>query len=173
MMTLAFAALAASLAGAAIVARSQLQNVVGRIGLLIIVVAVVGLLLAAAFKTDPINAAPAAATFSGKMHVLGASLDYSPIGALLVSLGLARNPAWRPVRVQLFATATISIVATVAFIAALPPEYSFRPGVYAGLIGRLLLVSYLGWTFTLAAHAIRLGARVTRHPWMGSTTNGI
>lgn len=159
MMTLAFFAIAGNLAGAAIVAATQLKGVIGRIGVFIIAVAVVGLLMAALFKTDPMTIVPSEATFSGKMHVIGASLDFTPLGALLVSFGLSRIPPWRPVRTALFITAIITIALTALFMATLPADGRFGPGVHAGLVGRFLLLSYLGWTFTIARHAIRLGRR--------------
>jgi len=155
-MTLAFVAIAANLGGVALVAATQLRGVVGRIGLLIIVIAVVGFVIAAAFKTDPMTIAPGEATFSGKMHVIGASLDFTPLGALLVSVGLSRIAAWRPVQAPLFFAAFVAIGLTALFMVTLPPDGNFGPSVHAGVVGRFLLLSYLGWTFTVAWHAIRL-----------------
>lgn len=155
-MTLAFALLAASIASVAVVCASHAKGIVAYLGILILVVAAVGLMIAAIYPTDPLTAAAGTATLSGKLHVIGASLDYTPLGALLISFALSRKPAWKPVRITLFVTATVTICATIAFIAALPPDYVFGPGIYAGLIGRLLLLSYLGWIFTVCRHAIRL-----------------
>ena len=90
------------------------------------------------------------------MHVFGASLDYTPVAALFVSLSLARNIAWRPIRKWLYITVGITWVALAAFMATLPYNGKIGPGVLAGLFGRILLVSYLGWLVTVSIHTIRL-----------------
>ncbi len=156
LMTLAFLALAASLASAGALVFSQIRSAVGYIGLGVLALAVVGLLIAATFKTDPISTNPEDLTLSGKMHVLGASLDYSPVAFLLLSFSLARNQAWQPTRKWLFFTAGISLIITVAFILMLPQDGMFGPGVLAGLFGRFLVVSYLGWVATTALYALKL-----------------
>jgi fucose 4-O-acetylase-like acetyltransferase len=54
------------------------------------------------------------------MHVFGASLDYTPVAALLLSFSLARNKAWRPIRQWLFIAAGVTLVALTAFMFTLP-----------------------------------------------------
>lgn len=169
MMSLAFAALAVSLASVAVVTASQIKGIVGYLGMLILLVAALGLLIAAIYPTDQLTAG-ATATFSGKMHVIGAALDFTPVGALLVSIALVSHPAWKPARRTLFITAVITLGAAVAFIVALPPDSTFGPGVYAGLIGRLSLLSYLGWIFAVDFHAIRCGNLLRRQPAITAIT---
>lgn len=156
LMPLAFVALALSLASAEAVIFSQVRTTVGYIGLVVLALGVAGFLIAAAFKTDPISTSPENLTFSGKMHVLGASLDYSPVAFLLLSFSLARNQAWRPVQKQLFIVAGIALALTVAFILLIPQDGRFGPGVFTGLIGRFLIVSYLGWVAATTLYAIKL-----------------
>ena len=155
-MGLAFLALATSLASAGVAIFSQIRTVVGYIGLALLGLSAVGILIAAIFTTDPISTSREAATFSGNMHVLGATLDWTPVAALLLSFGLARNQAWRPIRKSLFITAGITLVAMVVFILFLPTDGKFGPGVYAGLFGRFLVVSYLGWLVTVGLQALKL-----------------
>jgi hypothetical protein len=145
MMTLAFISLATSLLAAVVATCRHVRTVVGRIGLVILVVAAVGLLIAAGFETDPINAAADAYTQAGRVHLLGASLDYSPVGMLLTGWALSGTPRWRSLRYPLMITAGISLALTVGFIATLPDDGQFGPGSYTGLVGRFLLLSYLGW----------------------------
>jgi hypothetical protein len=90
------------------------------------------------------------------MHVLGASLDYTPVAALLLSFGLARNQAWRPIRKWLFITTGITWIALAAFMAVLPYDGKVGPGVRAGLFGRFLILSYLGWLLTVSVHTLKL-----------------
>jgi hypothetical protein len=157
MMHVAFLALATSLASAAIAISSQVRTVLGYIGLALLGLAAVGILIAAIFTTDPQTASRGtAATLSGQLHVLGASFDYTPIAALLLSFSLARNQAWRPIRKWLFITAGITLVALAAFMLALPYDGHVGPNVRAGLFGRFLVVSYLGWLLTVGLHALTL-----------------
>ena len=135
---------------------SQVRTWPGYIGLGVLALAACGLLLAAIFTTDPITASPAEMKFSGQMHLLGASLDYSPVAAVLLSWSLARNRAWRTLWNRMLITAAITLVMMFAFIAALPFGGEMGPGGYARLVGRVLLVSYLGWIVTVGLHALRL-----------------
>jgi Protein of unknown function (DUF998) len=114
MMRLAFLCLAASLASAGVAIFFQVRTIAGYIGLAILDLAAIGLLIAAAFTTDPATTPREAATFSGKMHVLSAALDYTPIGALLLSFSLARARSWCPIRRWLFITAGITLVVLTA-----------------------------------------------------------
>jgi hypothetical protein len=113
-------------------------------------------LIAAIFVTDPISVSPDAATFSGKMHAIGATLDYTPVAALLMSFALARNEAWRPIRGRLFVTSGIMLVVMTIFILQIPQDGQFTPDVLAGLFGRFLIVSYLGWLLIVGIHTLKL-----------------
>jgi hypothetical protein len=156
MMTLAFAAMAAVLASVGVSILSQARTVSGHVGFAVLALAVIGYLIAAFNKTDPIFTPMDELTISGKMHVLGASLDYSPLAFLFLSFSLARNEAWNPIRGRLFITAAVTIILTIAFIALLPQDNVFGPGVWAGLMGRFLLVSYLGWIAVVSSHILKL-----------------
>lgn len=166
LMHLAFFLLATSLASAGVVLFSSVRSMVskisrlvGYIGLAILGLAAIGILIAAIFTTDPMTTPPAAMTLSGNMHVFGASLDYTPVAALVLSFVLARQPAWRPIRRWLFLTAGVMLLAMVAFMLMLPHDGKFGPGVLAGLFGRFLLVSYLGWLLTIGFHILKLYRR--------------
>ncbi|HEX4205078.1 MAG TPA: DUF998 domain-containing protein [Ktedonobacteraceae bacterium] len=156
MMHLAFLLLATSLVSAGVALFSQVRGVVGYIGLAILGIGAIGIFIAAIFTTDPIATPQEAMTLSGNMHVFGASLDYTPVAALLLSFVLARHPAWRPIRMRLFLTAGITLGAMVAFILLLPHDGKFGPGVLAGLFGRFLVVSYLGWLLTVGFRTLKL-----------------
>jgi hypothetical protein len=133
---------------------SQVRTVAGYIGLVCLGVAAIGILIAAIFTTDPATTRGEAATFSGRMHVLGASLDYTPLPrSCLVSAWLATKPG-RPTRRRLFITVGVTLVALTAFMFTLPYDGKIGPGVMAGLFGRLLLVSYLGRLITVGLCAI-------------------
>lgn len=156
MMHIAFLALATSLASAGLAIFSQVRTVTGYIGLAILDIAAIGILIAGISTTDPATTSREAATLSGKIHVFGASLDYTPVAALLLSFSLARNQAWRPIRKWLFLTVGITLVALTAFMFTLPYDGKIGPGVLAGLFGRFLLISYLGWLMTVGIHTVKL-----------------
>ena len=156
MMSLAFVAIAISLASIGVAVFSRVRNVVGYIGLVILVLGVVGLLIAAAFTTDPIFTKQEDMTSSGQMHVLGASLDYSPLAFLLLSFSLVHHADWSSVKKWLFLTAILSIVLTIGFIFTIPADGIFGPGVYTGLVGRFLMLSYLGWLGIAALQVLKL-----------------
>lgn len=156
MMRLAFLAIAASLASAGMAIFSQVRTIAGYIGLAGLGIAAIGFLIAAIFTTDAATTSRAAATLSGKMHVFGASLDYTPVAALLLCFSLGRNKAWRHTRKWLFITAGIALVALTAFMLTLPYDGKVGPGVLAGLFGRFLVVSYVGWLIVVGIHTIRL-----------------
>jgi hypothetical protein len=168
LMHLAFFLLATSLASAGVVLFpsvrsmvSKISRLVGYIGLAILGLAAIGILIAAIFRTDPMTTPPAAMTLSGNMHVFGASLDFTPLAALVLSFVLARQPAWRPIRRWLFLTAGVMLLAMVAFMLMLPHDGKFGPGVLAGLFGRFLVVSYLGWLLTVGLYILKLRHRAT------------
>lgn len=176
LMSFAFAALAVSLLGTALTVVRHVRTVLGYLGLAIITVGAIGLLIAAAFVTDPITTPAEAYTSSGQLHVLGASLDYSPVGMLLTGWALSRTPGWRPHRRALMITAALAVVITVGFVAALPQDGQFGPGVYAGLIGRLLLTSYVGWIGVVGVNLLRMrfiGVRGTGPEGLGMAGAGV
>lgn len=156
LMNLAFLSLACSLISAGVAIMTQTRTVAGYVGLAILGMSAIGLFIAGIFNTDSMDAGQAGATFSGNMHVLGASLDFTPVAALLLGFSLAYNQAWRPIRARLFISAGITLVATAAFFVTMPPDFQFGPGVLTGLAGRLLLVSYVGWLLTVGLQVLRL-----------------
>lgn len=171
MMVLAFIALAVSLACMFAVLLSQSRTVPGVVGLILLMLAAIGLTIAAIYPTDPITLPESAVTDRGRMHVMGASLDWTPFAALLICWSLRRYKDWYPIRRKLFISASVPAVLTIAFIVSIAnASGKIEPGVYAGLIGRLLLTSYFGWIFIVSRHAVHLHQQVNAN--MRSTTVG-
>jgi hypothetical protein len=159
LMTVTFLALTGSQISLFFAIRTQVKTVIGYIGLFLLVLSAVGILITAVYQTDPITTNQAAMTQTGTMHVIGASLDWTPFAALFISLSLARTKVWSIKKRSMLITTTITLVLTIAFMAtvASAPDGKFGPGVYAGLVGRFLIWSYLGWLATIALHVIRTG----------------
>ncbi|WEK54576.1 MAG: DUF998 domain-containing protein [Candidatus Cohnella colombiensis] len=154
MMQLAFLLMATSLVSCVVSVFSQLRSILGYIGLAVLLISAVGLFISAMFNTDPITFSQDEYTFSGKMHVLGASLEYTPIAALLISIALARIEAWRIIRTRLMITSAIMLLLLIAFILFLPFDGKFGPGVYTGLVGRFMIVSYVPWLITIGYYIL-------------------
>ena len=152
LMHLAFVALATSLATTAVALLGQARTKLGYVGLAGLLLAAIGILMAGIFTTDPITTPQNAMDFSGNMHVLGAALDYSPIAMLFLSISLRRKQAWSSMRGWMFVATGISLALMFAFIAVLPKDNIYHKGIYAGLIGRLLLISYLLWIIPVCRH---------------------
>jgi hypothetical protein len=155
-MHLAFGALAISLAATGMALWRQARGWLGRMGNVILWIAALGILMAGIWTTDPIQTTKDAVTSSGAMHVFGASLDYTPVAMILLSFILIRTKDWLQIRTPLLITAGISLALMFVFIGALPKDGVFGPGVYAGLAGRLLLVSYLGWIVTVGMRVLKI-----------------
>ena len=74
----------------------HVRTVAGRIGLVILVAVAAGILIAAGFETDPIITAVDAYTQAGRLHLLGASLDYGPL-AIVVAHSVRNAGQSRPI----------------------------------------------------------------------------
>jgi hypothetical protein len=70
------------------------------------------------------------------------------------------DPTWR--FVSEYALGGAGWLLTIAFVATLPYDGQFGPGVCAGFVGRLLHLSYVGWTITVAHAVIRSTVAATR-----------
>jgi hypothetical protein len=156
MMTLTFVSIAITLLAIVFAIRPHVKTWIGYIGLFLLCLASIGYFITAIFPTDPITVSQDALSYSGKMHAFGASLDWTPIAALLISFSLARTQRWRAKKMQMLLTAAITIVLTIVFVVSIATASNgvIGPGVYAGLIGRLLIWSYVGWIASISGHVI-------------------
>jgi Protein of unknown function (DUF998) len=160
-MVLAFLSLATSLVTLFITLSSQLRTIVGRIGLGLLLLSAAGMTIAGIFSTDPITAVEGTQTARGSLHELGALLDVTPIAALMISLSLARNPAWFSARRSLLWTAGLPLLGLVLFIVSTTVmltqnDGEFGPEVLIGWPNRFLVVTYCAWLMTVAWCAIQL-----------------
>ncbi|MFF2890077.1 DUF998 domain-containing protein [Paenibacillus sp. NPDC057967] len=158
MMHVAFGLLAVAQISVAITIFPHIRTVTGYIGLVILGISAIGVIIAGIFVTDPISMSPDDATFNGRMHSIGAMLDYTPVAALLISLSLSRLDAWRPIKNRLLTSAVISIIAMLVFILQIPQDGQFGPEVLAGLFGRILILADIAWLIIVGIHAAKLGA---------------
>jgi len=162
-MSGAFLISAVSYAALYAMLKSQLQGVLGRVGLGILLICVIGATGVGIFTTDPMPLRfPLSRT--GTLHVIfGTSqLVLLPFAALLINLSLARkNQAWATARRALLWTAGLPLFGLAAFVLysavfvfPLGPE-AYGPGVNIGWPPRFTFFTYMLWLVTLSLLAIK------------------
>ena len=158
-MVLAFLSLAVSYTALSVTLRSQLDGVLGRIGLGLLLVSALGLTLGALFTTDPITST--AKTPEGRIHNIGGTLGMAmPFAAAFVSWSLARRPEWAFARRSLVIAAVLAVLGFMTAIASLGIVLSnsggtFGPDVRVGWPTRLETVMYCVWLMVVARAALR------------------
>lgn len=161
-MVVAFLSLALSYVSLFVAIRSQLRTIVGRIGLVLLLVSALGLTIAAIFTTDPITASEDALTTEGSLHNLGGTLGIAmPFAAGLVGWKLARNPAWSSAKRPLLWASGLALVAFVVSFVSMGIMVSqndgkFGPQVLVGWPNRFEILAYSVWLMVVARQAIRV-----------------
>jgi hypothetical protein len=131
--------------------KSHIRTVGGRIGLVFLLAAALGMSMAAVFDV------------SHDLHGLAAMIGMPslPIAAMLISVSLVRNPVWPSARRWLLGTAHLTWISLVlmfatVFIGLSQTGGEFGPGVPSGWPNRFLVVAYCAWLITAARSADRL-----------------
>ena len=131
--------------------KSYTRTVGGKIGLGFLLVAALGMSMAAIFDVRH------------DLHGLAALIGMPslPIAALLTSLSLVRHPAWFSTRRWLLGTAHLTWISLVVMFAAVFIGLSqsggeFGSEVLAGWPNRFLVVAYCAWLITAAWQADQL-----------------
>jgi hypothetical protein len=159
MMTVAFVSLAISLLAAALAVVRHVRTIFGYVGLAILLwICRVGdpgprrmwIPAGGSLPDGPDHHRPRRPQLLRSDARARRSLDYSPVGMLLISWALGRTDGWRSLRRPMMIAASIAFLLMIWLTAALPIDYHFGPGVYAGLIAQILLLSYLGWIITVS-----------------------
>ena len=168
-MSGAFLISALSYAALFVAVKSQVCGVIGKIGLGILLICVIGATGVGIFRTDPMPMRLPLST-RGTLHVVfGTSqLVLLPFAALLINLSLARrSKAWAAARRILLWTSSLPLfgflsfaVYTAMFVAPLGPD-AYGPGVNIGWPPRFAFFTYMLWVVTLGLQAIKC-SRETR-----------
>ena len=154
-MALTFFSLAVGCAGILVVLVPRIKSVTGRIGLVCMLAAAVGLTMATFFPMDPITVSRDNSSFSGKMHGVAAMIGNPGfmIGALLLGLTLRQNPDWAQVRSPLLAMTAviwISFVLMIVFMIGMMQQEAASPTGAIGWANRLLWAAYCAWLMLAA-----------------------
>jgi hypothetical protein len=164
-MVLAFLSFALGYVALFAAIRSQLRTIVGRIGLVLLLVSALGLTIATVFTTDPITVSQDAVTTEGTLHNVGGTLGIAmPFAAALVGWKLARNPAWSSAKRPLLWATGLALVAFLFSFVSLGVMVSqsggrFGPDVPVGWPNRIEVLAYSVWLMVVARQAILVRGR--------------
>ena len=130
--------------------KSQVATVGGKIGLGFLLLAAVGMSMGGLFDVNH------------DLHGLAAMIGIPslPIGAILISVSLGRNPSWTPSQRVLVWTAILTWVSLVAMnigiFTGFSPTGEINPGAWLGWANRLLIIAYDIWLMAVAWRALDL-----------------
>ena len=172
-MSSAFIVSGLSYAALFVLLKSQLRGAMGRVGLVLLAICVIGAVGVGFFTTDPMPIHPPLST-TGTVHLIfGTSqVVFLPFAALLINLSLVRkNQAWATARRPLLWTAGLPlfgfaffVLYSIVFLFPLGPG-AYGPGVNIGWPPRFAFFTYMLWVVTLGSQALRC----SRH--LGTKTN--
>ena len=155
-MQLAFISLGGSCLFLAIGLWNEL-NMVGKIGLILLLITAGGMLMGGIFKTDALNTTQEQLTMSGHLHQLGAMLDQLPFAALLVTIALFKKQNWKADRWLLVIILVVMWFGFVYFVGSVivqfPADGKFGPHVTVGWQNRLMIITQALWIFLIAFRA--------------------
>jgi uncharacterized protein DUF998 len=162
-MSGAFLISAASYASLFLMLKSQLRGALGRIGLGILLVCVIGATGVRLFTTDPMPPRFPLST-RGTLHVIFGTgqLVLLPFAALLINLSLAyKNVTWIKARGALLLTSALPLLGFLSFVlysmiflVPMGPG-AYGPGVNIGWPPRFAFFSYMVWVVILGWQAIK------------------
>jgi hypothetical protein len=153
LMSLAFISLGSSCVFLSIALWKKV-NLVGKIGIVMLLLSAAGMFIAAIFKTDPLNTSPELVTRSGMLHQMGAMLDQIPFAALLITIALFRKKEWQVKRWVLIVSLIFVWFGMIYFIASIranfPADGKFGPHVLVGWQNRIMIVTQALWLVVMA-----------------------
>lgn len=157
-MSAAFLISAMSYAALFVMLMRQVHGTMGRIGMALLIICVIGAFGVGVFTTDPMPIRPPLST-RGTLHVIfGTSqLMLLPFAALFINLSLARrNPTWARARRVLLWTAGLPLFGFLRFVLysaifVFPlGTQAYGPGVNIGWPPRFAFFTYTLWVITIA-----------------------
>lgn len=104
LMRFTFAAMALALGSSAVILAVLLHGWVRWVVSGLLGLAAFGMIIGGTFPPDPTGTPTEALTGTGTLHIIGASLDFTPIAALIGSIALARQLGWRGAALWLLAS---------------------------------------------------------------------
>jgi hypothetical protein len=155
-MALCFAAFAAATACLFAALVAQVSSILGGVGLAFLLLAAVGLAMAARFPMDPASTPPAQMSFSGKMHGVSflIGVPCQILAVLLLSVALGNHTSYASLLLLgLTAIIWVSLGVMIAIMVMVGPGKAPNPKGperFLGLPNRLFMVSYGMWLIVTA-----------------------
>jgi hypothetical protein len=153
LMTVCFALFAAASGSLFVALMGNTSTLVGRIGLIFLLVAATGLGMGAAFQTDPISTAPDAMTFSGRMHAMSFMIGVPGVlfATLLLSLALRTYETWVGLPLlSLTAIIWLSLAVMAVAIVVTMKHLGVDVSSIVGWTNRLFMAAYALWVIVVA-----------------------
>lgn len=153
LMSIAFIALAVACVSGAILFWKSIPGWAGHTGSILLGLSSIGMVLAALFVTDPINTPMDQLSSSGTLHGVGGQLNFTSVAVLFFAIGLSKSAQLKTIKKPLWIITIVCLLADIAFIAtAASSEGIFGPGVFTGLFGRIMMLSFVAWMITASLH---------------------
>lgn len=153
LMTVCFALFAAASGSLFISLMGNTSTLVGRMGLIFLLVAATGLAMGAAFHTDPISTTPDTMTFSGRMHGVSFMIGVPGelLATLLLSLALRTYQPWvgQPL-LSLTVIIWLSLAIMAVAIVVTMKHFAVDISSIVGWTNRLFMAGYAVWVIVVA-----------------------
>jgi hypothetical protein len=134
-------------------------NIIGKIGLVIMIITSFGMLLGGIFKTDPLNTIPELQTQAGKIHQYGAMLDQFPFAIIFITISLFIK---RELKINKWFLIIAFIMVWIGFIlfvgsvkSQFPNDGKFGPEVLVGWQNRLMIITQAFWLLLISWQLIK------------------
>ena len=155
LMALCFAAWAAATAFLFFALAPRASSILDRVGQILLLLASIGLVMAARFPMDPVGTPRRDMSFSGRMHGIAflVGVPALVLATTILSLSLARHGSHAAIPLLLLTTTIwLSVIAMIAIGAMVGPDHGPNPQVpwLFGWVNRLLMVSYSLWLIVVA-----------------------
>lgn len=155
LMAVCFAAFAGASASLSVALLAHVQGIAGRIGLVLLLAAAVGLGMAAMFPMDPITTAPADASPSGEMHGVSAIIGMPSmvLSVIVLTFLIPRRALWASAKPSILVLGNLVWIAEVlmsVLMGFLLMQGLEGPGGLVGWANRLLMVSFGLWLLAVA-----------------------
>lgn len=151
-MQIAFLFLAAASLSLFLALKSYLKSIIGRLGLLLLLVTVFGISIGAIFVSDPITTPRDELTTAGYMHNLGGlfSVLVFPFVAAFITLGLVHVKAFKNIRLLLIMLSFITWISLLGHFYTYYSSGEIGPDTLIGLPNRVFIVAYTLWIMIIA-----------------------